>query len=214
MTSEDNPEALEDLSPLFLVAAQKTILPSDVFDSLQKIIHKLMHDSNRVDYAKHLAGRIFNGEQIEATRSLDPILKMYFCASGRQYIKKMAKLNRVSILDNFKVNFKDCWIVVSKSGDYNPIHFHNTQLSGVVYIEIPSSMDLNQGSDGNLAFIFGQTSAINLDFMGAKEVEPVVGEMYVFPSWLQHVVYPFHGQGRRISFAFNLNVENIEFPRA
>jgi hypothetical protein len=33
---------------------------------------------------------------------------------------------------------------------------------------------------------------------------PKSGAIVIFPSWLQHAVRPFHGEGTRISVAINL----------
>ncbi|HIA71042.1 TPA: hypothetical protein EYN98_34355 [Candidatus Poribacteria bacterium] len=39
---------------------------------------------------------------------------------------------------------------------------------------------------------------------------PVVGDIYLFPNWLEHMVYPFEGKGERRSVAFNVNFWDIE----
>ena len=41
------------------------------------------------------------------------------------------------------------------------------------------------------------------------KIIPVVGDLYLFPAWLTHLVYPFEGAGERISYSFNLLVRNI-----
>jgi hypothetical protein len=35
---------------------------------------------------------------------------------------------------------------------------------------------------------------------------PVPGDLYLFPSWLRHLVYPFRGDGERRSMSFNAMV--------
>ena len=35
-------------------------------------------------------------------------------------------------------------------------------------------------------------------------LRPTKGLIVMFPSWLQHAVRPFHGEGRRVSVAINL----------
>lgn len=35
-------------------------------------------------------------------------------------------------------------------------------------------------------------------------IRPRTGMIVLFPSWLQHAVRPFHGEGTRISIAINL----------
>ncbi|HIC17705.1 TPA: hypothetical protein EYO77_06290, partial [Candidatus Poribacteria bacterium] len=55
---------------------------------------------------------------------------------------------------------------------------------------------------------FGRTPATgSLTFMFAQSSirRPVVGDIYLFPNWLEHMVYPFEGKGERRSVAFNVN---------
>jgi hypothetical protein len=40
-------------------------------------------------------------------------------------------------------------------------------------------------------------------------MKPEVGKFFMFPSWLQHMVYPFQGDGERRTVAANLNVWRI-----
>jgi hypothetical protein len=35
---------------------------------------------------------------------------------------------------------------------------------------------------------------------------PVPGDMLLFPSWLEHSVAPFEGEGERICIAFNVRL--------
>jgi hypothetical protein len=63
--------------------------------------------------------------------------------------------------------------------------------------------------DGKLQFLYGQLKEENLDFLGMRRVIPAVGDLYLFPAWLTHLVYPFQGPGERISYSFNLGVENV-----
>ena len=40
-------------------------------------------------------------------------------------------------------------------------------------------------------------------------MKPEVGKFFMFPSWLQHSVYPFEGEGERRTVAANLNVWQV-----
>ena len=40
-------------------------------------------------------------------------------------------------------------------------------------------------------------------------IQPQVGKLLVFPSWLQHMVYPFKGEGERRTVASNLNCWDV-----
>ena len=41
-------------------------------------------------------------------------------------------------------------------------------------------------------------------------MKPEVGKFFMFPSWLQHSVYPFEGEGERRTVAANLNVWQVD----
>ena len=75
-----------------------------------------------------------------------------------------------------------------------------------------SVFDLFESSgvtDGYLTF-YGNSSSqrdsMILKNPGKHIVKPVVGTIYIFPSWLEHGVHPFRGPGERRTVATNLNV--------
>ncbi|HHZ93376.1 TPA: hypothetical protein EYN65_23320 [Candidatus Poribacteria bacterium] len=81
-----------------------------------------------------------------------------------------------------------------------------------VYKSSPTIQE-NTTLDGCLEFVFGRTPATgSLTFMFAQSSirRPVVGDIYLFPNWLEHMVYPFEGKGERRSVAFNVNFWDIE----
>jgi hypothetical protein len=47
------------------------------------------------------------------------------------------------------------------------------------------------------------------DFGYRERIEPEPGLMLIFPSWNVHMVHPFHGDGERISIAFNILVGDV-----
>ena len=55
------------------------------------------------------------------------------------------------------------------------------------------------------------TDVINLfgEDYKIEDLKPEVGKFYMFPSWLQHMVYPFEGPGERRTVAANLNVWRV-----
>ena len=60
---------------------------------------------------------------------------------------------------------------------------------------------------GDIIFHSGQAAT----FSGHKhQATPEVGAIYLFPSWLSHMVYPFKGEGERRTVASNLNCWEVE----
>ena len=63
--------------------------------------------------------------------------------------------------------------------------------------------------DGFLAFTYGRNEIMNTQKLRPPQsmsIQPRVGRQLVFPSWMQHMVYPFFGKGERRTVAANLNV--------
>ena len=62
--------------------------------------------------------------------------------------------------------------------------------------------------DGYIAFNYGLNNLMDSDRLRPPQsfvMQPEVGKLLVFPSWLQHMVYPFKGKGERRTVASNLN---------
>ena len=100
----------------------------------------------------------------------------------------------------------DCWYVVMKAGDFHKLHAHKRdadflsvgQVSGAIYLDVPKDLPFPQGviewvlsaRDENLASY-------------SLEWSPKSGDVFVWPSWVKHTVYPFRGNGERIMISFN-----------
>ena len=122
-----------------------------------------------------------------------------------------------------KADAVSAWTVHSYSGDYNPFHAHGTEapagLSWIIYLKVPECikklplapvlMNASGDCDGYIAFQYGRNELMNVDRLRPPQsfvMKPEVGKLLVFPSWLQHMVYPFKGEGERRSMSFNANM--------
>lgn len=100
------------------------------------------------------------------------------------------------------------WANLNRPGDYNTIHSHPTsQWSGVYYAAIGES-DPSRPLSGVIEFQDPRGAPQAQPFPGFDlghklRLVPEAGLLLVFPSWLLHMVHPFHGAGERISIAFN-----------
>jgi len=62
--------------------------------------------------------------------------------------------------------------------------------------------------DGFLAFTYGLNQISDSEKLRPPQsisLQPIVGRQLMFPSWMQHMVYPFFGEGERRTVAANLN---------
>lgn len=97
------------------------------------------------------------------------------------------------------------WTIRQLAGDYQEMHTHPLgNLSGNIYISVPELTDMGRPSDCQINFRLPQTKDISKFIMNDTwKFSPAAGSMIVFPSYLPHVVYPWHGDGHRTIMAFD-----------
>ena len=106
------------------------------------------------------------------------------------------------------------WANVSRNGHFHRVHTHaNSSWSGVYYVAT-GERDHARPENGLIEMLDPRLGVemvpIPGDPFGEKlRFDPEVGMMLVFPSWLQHFVDPFFGEGARISIAFNVLIANF-----
>ena len=123
----------------------------------------------------------------------------------------------------------EAWTVHSYEGDYNPMHSHGVQtqagLSMILYLKVPECISekpepLTNGLQYASGAIDGYTGLISstnssedlnrLKLNGQHYVKPKKGLCLLFPSWLQHCVMPFFGEGERRTMSANFNLVDIK----
>ena len=112
----------------------------------------------------------------------------------------------------------EMWANISGKGDANQYHAHpGSYWSAVAYLDdgYNGSKDTKLGGelqlqDPRMPMIRMTAPDLRLkDPSGAAQqneimIRPRTGMIVMFPSWLQHAVRAFHGEGTRISIAINL----------
>ena len=122
------------------------------------------------------------------------------------------------------------WLNSYYEGDYNPIHYHGViapiGLSSFTFISTPDCIKpAKHGGNGRMVgndtdrldghtvlewgYNYSGANAINnLESAQMSAIYPEEGVTYLFPCWMSHQVYPFQGEGRRITMATNLSIWN------
>ena len=98
-----------------------------------------------------------------------------------------------------KTHIQELWYVIMKAGDFHLLHSHPTLLSGAIYLKVPESLPYPQGA---ITWIHGGTQQplYNNTFTHSPEA----GDVFLWPGWLQHMVYPFKQENvDRIMISFN-----------
>jgi len=175
----------------------------------KKFIDKLNREfdgksnSKKRDYSSKLASQIQN----EVNFSNKYIKKNY-----SSYLKKIIEkfLHNEGIKKIKKIDILNLWVVRQYKGEYNPIHYHEGDLSGVGYIKLPKDMTKNKllknkkiRTNGTIDFVNGQRAFLSKSIYN---VIPKVGDLILFPNYLMHTAYPFNKDGERRSFSFNAKI--------
>ena len=156
------------------------------------------------DYSSKLASQIKN--EIRFTKSfIDKNLSKELTNNIKKYLKQ-------SDIKNIKeIKIINLWAVRQFKNEYNPIHYHNGQLSGVGYLKIPKNMNQNKmvknkknKTNGTIDFINGQRSFLSKSIYN---LNPKLGDLILFPNYLMHTAYPFNIEGERRSFSFNVKIK-------
>ena len=78
----------------------------------------------------------------------------------------------------------------------------NTNFIFVFDSKAPPEKDEEREHAGWIEFLYGTPQM----FIDPKyPVKPHVGQIFFFPAWLLHEVYPFRGKGLRRTISFNLS---------
>jgi len=105
-------------------------------------------------------------------------------------ILKILKVTRLKT-EGKKVSITS-WANVNEKGNWNFPHNHiGTDLSGVYYVKVPKD-------SGQIVFFDPRK------IESAMGVQPVEGNLFMFPSYLEHMVTPSESNETRISIAFNI----------
>ena len=159
--------------------------------------------SKKNDYSSKLASQIKN--EVKLSNSfVKKKLSKELIKNIENYLKD-SKINKIK-----EIKIINLWVVRQLKNEYNPIHYHDGQLSGVGYLKIPKNMNQNKmvknkkiKTNGTIDFINGQRSFLSKSIYN---LNPKVGDLVLFPNYLMHTAYPFNIDDERRSFSFNVKI--------
>jgi hypothetical protein len=216
------------LPAVFLLEAW---MPDAMVSGLNAYLDELMEQEDRISHAGTLVGQIGHGQQLTMDHD-DPRLNDFCQMSGilaTEYLKNFGSTG--NNLGERQIGVDELWSVHSYERDYNPIHDHGTKtimgISCTSWTKVPQQIldqptagspeyslyNASGNADGCLAFNYGINSLLDIERLRPPQsfvIKPEVGKFLMFPSWLQHMVYPFEGEGERRTVAANLNVWKVE----
>ena len=180
----------------------KSKLSKKIIKKINSFIEKTII-SKKNDYSAKLASQIKNEIKFSPlfikkhlSKELIKNIKEYLMQSESNKIKDIKIIN--------------IWVVKQFKNEYNPIHYHEGQISGVGYLKIPKNMNQNKmlknkkiKTNGTIDFINGQKNFLSTSIYN---LNPKVGDLLIFPNYLMHTAYPFNEDGERRYFSFNVKI--------
>ena len=173
-------------------------VPLEVFVGLNELYEtKKKHLPNA---SKQLAGKIpdevslfysgLTNEKMHTHNHISDDLLKWFSAVFKHYLDWNKTID-------YKMKVHSIWVNEMKAGDYNPVHIHRgeifTGLSSVMILKLPKDMGPeltrpDEPMNGQLQ-ILGNASGqfVKSDYSPQMKI----GDFYVFPYDIRHVVYPF-----------------------
>jgi hypothetical protein len=205
----------------------------DVVTNLNLYLDSYLKEKKRKSLASTLVGQIQHGQQLLMDHNDEKVSEFtdLLCSLGAEYINQFSQATGATYKTNKRVEMDELWSVHSYERDYNPIHSHGTKtlmgISCTTWTKVPQQIldqptagtpnyNLYNSSgdcDGYLAFQYGQNHVTDVETLKPPQsfvLQPQVGKLYLFPSWLQHMVYPFQGDGERRTVAANLNCWDMQ----
>tara|TARA_B100001093_G_C26441568_1_gene848291 strand:- start:94 stop:702 length:609 start_codon:yes stop_codon:yes gene_type:complete len=182
-------------------------IPKNIINKINMEVDSILSDEKKLsksDYSNKLVGQVKQEIKLNSKFIKKNLLK-FIHTNIKKYIKESIKK------DTKKISLKNLWVVRQFKNEYNPIHFHNGNISGVGYLKIPKNINKSRKklkTNGTIDFIHGSKSFLNNSLFNHN---PKVGDMILFPNYLMHTAYPFKREGERRSFSFNVDIDKKTF---
>ena len=198
-----NFEVLKPFGPSIV----KIKMPNEMIEQINKYVDSVIKDEQKIkelDEGDKLIGKV----QQEFLMEVEFMKKIKWANFLAANVSSWAKEELNKEIKHFELI--KSWVVRQFKNDYNPVHWHSEDISGVGYLKVPSYLgntsqpDKKTNENGKLQLIFGSP---NLFSKSTYLVKPEIGDFYLFPNYLMHTVYPFSGTDEeRRSVSFNAKV--------
>ncbi len=144
--------------------------------------------------------------ELSPSEATDPAIAAFFPTLRKAIGRYIAELGqgldplRSRVADDF--SFSGAWSVRLRPGGYHANHIHPMGwISSACHLVTPPGIDT--GQDGWLSF--GQPGVPTQPSLIAEHfVKPEPGVLVLFPSYMWHGTAPFHGEGMRLTAAFDV----------
>ena len=142
-------------------------IPKIIIKKINQEVDKILIDKKQLiksDYSKKLVGQVKQEIKLSPYFIKKNLIK-FIGSNVKKYIKMCTNKNIK------KLNLKNLWVVRQFKNEYNPIHFHSGNISGVGYLKIPKNITKSQKklkTNGTIDFIHGSKSFLNKSLFNHK----------------------------------------------
>ena len=199
------------------------IIEDQLDKNLVKKIKNLVN-LNLKDLLKLKKGYSTTGKNAEQYWLIKKDSNFYFKNKDFEDIKKEYKnnvLNRLKKsnllnenIKNLDIDNKNSWSVIGEENSFHVAHFHDSNgigisgISTLVYLKVPESN--TEDSHENNLFLIMNSGPNNLFYYSNPkivEINPEVGKIVIFPTWIIHGTYP---QSKGVRQTFNIEYNFIQ----
>ena len=187
----------------------KINIPQEIILNMNNYVEEIITNKKKsedLDFGKNLAGNVQQEFRLDVE-----------FMKNNNWAEFLGKSCQKWLLDGHNISIKkfeiiSSWIVRQFKNEYNPIHYHSGHISGVGYLKTPknfgeylqSSKRVNR--NGQIALVHGNRM---FNSKATININPIVGDFYLFPNYLMHTVYPFSGNDdERRSISFNAVIDD------
>ena len=186
----------------------KVSMSANLVKELNDYVDKTLLDKKKIEelnYGKMLAGNVQQEFLLDKEFTVLSGWELFLKENTEKWIfaSTQKKIEKFRIVDT--------WIVRQFENEYNPLHSHGGHISGVGYLKLPDNYGKTVQSDkknnynGNLQLVHGSKNFLSPITLN---IEPKVGDFYLFPNYLMHSVYPFKNKNaERRSISFNAYID-------
>ena len=199
----------EKIQSIIIKKSGKTsvVIPKNIIEILNNYIDQTIEDEKKIN-------KLNAGENLVGDVTQEFMLDSKFIKKSGWYtflascVNKWIEFETKKKITRFEI--KNSWVVRQFENEYNPIHYHEGDLSGVGYLKLPKGMTNNKmvknkklKTNGTIDFINGQKGFLSKSI---HNVVPKIKDLLIFPNYLMHTAYPFNIDGERRSFSFNAKI--------
>ena len=176
------------------------------FKVSDEVRNQLLSEAKKsnTSYGNRLAGHLSKEVKLDSNNYksfFNEIFTIYNHALG-QWLGKT---------DNLQYIVSDLWCNFQKANEFNPPHNHGGLLSFVIYLKVPKEIKeecikhqetKSSAGPGSISFFMGDSDKKNS--LTNNSFFPEEGDMFIFPAWLKHWVYPYRSDATRVSVSGNI----------